>query len=101
MTNTEIIKQWFTNKNEYLIWRTAWKAEYAELTKNIREYKLERRINPDPTMKAHAQYQCFALRAEATKALELRKRSKEEAQRQYLVNRSAQTSPCPADCSLP
>ena len=32
----EIIEKWFSNRDEYLVWRTAWRAHYAELTKQIR-----------------------------------------------------------------
>ena len=92
MTNTEIIKQWFTNKNEYLIWRTAWKENYAALAKEIRLNKAARK-SEDPAIRSGCQYQCWRQRHEASAMLEQRKQSKIEAQRQYLTSRCLQTSP--------
>lgn len=82
MTNTEIIKNGFTTKAQYLVWRTAWKENYAALTKEIRETKAKRK-DKDPLMRGGAQYTCWRLRQQATAMLEQRKQSKIEAQRQY------------------
>ena len=60
----------FTNKEEYLAYRSAWKADYEKLSNEIREWKHTYRYN--------------GLRDKATAALEERKWSKVEANRQYL-----------------
>lgn len=93
MTNTEIIKNGFTTKAQYLVWRTAWKENYAALVKEIREYKATRK-SPDAGLRACAQYNCWRLRREATQMLEQRKQSKIEAQRQYLASQCLQPTPC-------
>lgn len=87
---TSTINQWFTNKAAYLAWREAWRKHYALLSEKIREEKRERK-NPDPALRGCAQYHCWALRQEATELLALRKKSKEEAQRQYLASKAAVT----------
>jgi len=79
-----IIEKPFTGKAEYLAWREAWRKHYALLSEQIREEKRERK-NPDASLRACAQYHCWSLRQEATALLELRKKSKIEAQRQYLA----------------
>jgi hypothetical protein len=88
MSNKEIISKWFANKDEYLAWRAAWRAEYQALSESIREYKRDRK-DRDPAIRASAQYSCWAYRKEATALLETRKRSKLEAQRQYLAAKAA------------
>jgi len=90
MTNTEIIKQWFTNKNEYLIWRTAWKENYAALAKEIRLNKAARK-GEDAATRSICQWRCCLLRREAAALLEQRKQSKIEAQRQYLASQPKPT----------
>jgi len=82
------LNKWFTNKEEYLAWRAEWRAQYAQLTQDIREYKLLRK-DRDPASRSHAKYRCWACRKEATALLELRKKSKIEAQRQYLATKAA------------
>jgi len=83
--------KWFTNKAEYLAWRTEWRAQYAELSENIREQKLSRK-DKDALIRASAQCFCWRYRQEATALLELRKKSKVEAQRQYLAAKQTVTA---------
>lgn len=82
--NAQILNKWFTNKTEYLAWRTEWRAKYAELSENIRQQKLNRK-DKDPMIRSSAQCFCWSYRQEATVLLEIRKNSKVEAQRQYLA----------------
>lgn len=82
------LNKWFTNKEEYLAWRAEWRAQYAQLTQDIREHKLQRK-DRDPATRSSAQYYCWKCRKEATELLELRKKSKVEAQRQYLAAKAA------------
>jgi len=94
MTNTDIIKNGFTTKAAYLVWRTAWKENYAALTKEIREAKTSRK-DKDASVRGCAQFTCWRLRQQATEMLAQRKQSKLEAQRQYLASvKQTQTSPC-------
>lgn len=82
------LNKWFNNKEEYLAWRAEWRAQYAQLTQDIREHKLQRK-DRDPATRSSAQYYCWSCRKEATALLELRKKSKIEAQRQYLAAKAA------------
>jgi hypothetical protein len=82
------LNKWFTSKEEYLAWRAEWRAQYAQLTQDIREHKLQRK-DRDPATRSSAQYYCWSCRKEATALLELRKKSKIEAQRQYLATKAA------------
>lgn len=93
MTSTDILKNGFTDKATYLVWRKTWKETYAELTKEIRLNKAARK-NTDPAIRSGCQYLCWRQRHEAAKLLEQRKQSKIEAQRQYLASRCLQPSPC-------
>lgn len=60
----------FTNKQEYLAYRSAWKAEYEKLSNEIRKYR--------------GSWTHIGLKLKATDMLEERKLSKIEANRQYL-----------------
>ena len=84
MTNTDILKNGFTTKAQYLVWRTTWKENYAALTQEIRKAKIQRK-DKDALMRGGAQYTCWRLRQQATEMLEQRKQSKIEAQRQYVL----------------
>jgi hypothetical protein len=101
----------FINKEEYLTWRSQWRADYRALSKQIRDIKFARwsedsrrggvkmsevqlaRYNQiaQPYIAKHGvfypSYQLEALRAKATAMLEERKLSKQEAQRQYCASR--------------
>jgi ferredoxin-thioredoxin reductase catalytic subunit len=88
MKNTEILNKWFKNKEEYLAWRAAWRAEYQALSESIREQKCNRK-DRDPAIRSSAQCFCWRYRQEAAALLETRKRSKLEAQRQYLAAKAA------------
>ena len=83
-----IIEKWFTNKDQYLTWREAWRTHYLLLTEQIRQEKRDRK-NPDPALRSMAQWHCVSLRQEATTLLTLRRNSKVEAQRQYLALKAA------------
>lgn len=77
-----VVNKGFTDKESYLMWRTAWRAHYAELTKAIRGHKAARKL-PDAEARELAQCWCAVYRKEAAALLAQRKRSKLEAQRQY------------------
>ena len=77
-----VIDKDFTDKESYLMWRTAWRAHYAELTKAIRAQKHLRR-HKDAEERTGAQCRCALYRKEAAALLAQRKRSKLEAQRHY------------------
>jgi hypothetical protein len=80
----------FTNKAEYLTWRSQWKAEYAALSNEIREVKKDRK-SKDKHIQSCAQVDCWRLRIKATKMLEERKKSKVLAQSQYLAAKAVAT----------
>ena len=61
----------FTNKEEYLAYRTQWKADYNKLSQEIRNYKRT--------------WKHQELKAKATAMLQQLKFAKIEAQRQYLA----------------
>lgn len=88
MTNTDILKNGFTDKPTYLAWRTAWKENYAALTADIRASKAGRK-HPDAGIRSSSQYQCWYQRRQATQMLEQRKQSKITAQQQYLASKAA------------
>ena len=78
----------FTNKETYLAYRSEWKANYKNLSQEIRALKVE--INETQRAKGYAgsmQYQLLKLRKQATAMIEERKESKVEAQRQYLATK--------------
>lgn len=94
----------FNNKETYLAYRSNWKAEYKELTKQIRNAKFckwfcslqkEERIKPNlarfekisPTTKWNS-YAMFVMQTKATAMLEELKEAKKEAQSQYLNNKN-------------
>lgn len=84
-TDCPIVNKGFTNKETYIAWRTAWKALYAQITKDIQQLKRDRR-DGGPETRATAQWElALRYRPKARELLELRKQSKEEAQRQYLA----------------
>ena len=76
----------FNSKETYLAYRSNWKAQYNELSQQIRELKSD--IRQTQQAKEYAgsmQYELIKLRARATFMLEQRELSKQEAQRQYLA----------------
>lgn len=80
----------FTNKEEYLAYRSAWKAEYKELSKTIRELKAD--IRETQKNRIHAggmQYTLIKERKAARSMLDDLKLSKIEAQRQYLEQKQS------------
>lgn len=104
------MKTTFTNKQEYLAYRSAWRAEYKQLSQDIRDLKfcrgfpqakrfenpknveryreIEKRLFNNPN--TMVEWKLAAAKDKATQMLEERKASKVEAQRQYLVGQSQQ-----------
>ena len=77
----------FTNKTEYLAWRQQWKAEYKNLSNQIRLLKASIREGMrNRCYVGGLQNELRDLRAEATQMIELRKQSKIEAQKQYVAS---------------
>lgn len=77
----------FKNKEEYLQYRKDWKAEYKQLSKDIRVQKYYIRGQHTPSSSDY--YELHRLRTTATCMLEELKQAKEEAQRQYLASKAA------------
>ena len=78
----------FTNKAEYLTWRSQWRAEYAALSNEIREAKKDRK-SKYKNEQSCAQVTCWQLRIKAAKMIAKRKESKVLAQSQYLAAKAA------------
>ena len=79
----------FNSKETYLAYRSEWKANYKNLSQEIRELRNE--IKETQRAKGYAgsmQYQLLKLRAEAKAMLGDLELSKEIAQRQYLAAHS-------------
>jgi hypothetical protein len=98
------MKLTFTNKQEYLAYRSNWKAQYKELSQQIRDYKFCRwfvslknpaRITPEleeqfkkiVAKHGNRAYYVYPLKRKATSMLQELKESKIEAQRQYLATK--------------
>ena len=96
----------FTNKETYLAYRSNWKAQYKELSQQIRDYKFciwfvslkrEDRITPEREERfqkitakyGNRFYYVHSLKKQATAMLEELKEAKQEAQRQYLAEKAA------------
>lgn len=80
----------FTNKEEYLAYRSAWKAEYKELSKTIRELKVKiRNIQRNREYAGKMQYALIKERKAARIMLDDLKLCKMEAQRQYLEQKQS------------
>ena len=78
----------FNNKETYLAYRSNWKAEYKQLSEDIRDLKLDikdAQRNNDFT--GRPQYSLYKLRKQATAMLAELKEAKQEAQRQYLASK--------------
>jgi hypothetical protein len=76
----------FKTKEEYLAYRSAWKAEYKQLSYEIRETKKDiRELMRNREYAGGLQSSLIRQRAEATAMLEELKLAKVEAQRQYLA----------------
>ena len=96
----------FSTKEEYLVYRSEWKAEYKTLSQQIRDFKFARwyqtlgesRKSPEGDarwLKISNQYKtnCFyvyGLKAKATGMLNELKIAKQEAQRQYLASKESE-----------
>jgi len=82
----------FNTREEYLVWATEWKAEYKELSTKIREakhaYKAAQRSDIYNDIQS-TRVALGRLKYEANQMIELRGRSKFEAQRQYLAQKEA------------
>lgn len=82
------MKATFTNKEEYLAYRSAWKAEYKELTRTIRQLKADiRQTQKEKEYAGGMQYTLILERRAANTMIEDLKLSKMEAQRQYLESK--------------
>jgi hypothetical protein len=84
----------FTNRETYIAWRAEWRAQYKNLSAQIRTKKVELKTafqanNYDAAYKL--QRQIPMLRDMATSMLETRKESKELAAAQYLAAKAAKT----------
>jgi len=78
----------FNNKETYLVYRSEWKANYTQLTKEIRALKAEiRQPNCNITWVDARSLRDY--KATATAMIEERKASKVESQRQYLEAKAA------------
>ena len=96
----------FTNKEEYLAYRSNWKAEYKELSQKIRNAKFckwycslgEARTTPELTARFQAighgtdwgYWSIYKMRQKATAMLEELKLAKVEANRQYLASKQTE-----------
>jgi hypothetical protein len=110
------MKPTFETKEQYLAWRTEWRARYAELSKDIRALKLARRAcasglgrdrwtaqRPkiaatvkrftDPKTGVFQWWTVWQLQEEARLMLEWRKAAKLRAQEQYLKAHQTSTVP--------
>jgi hypothetical protein len=76
--NKNPMKITFTSKETYLAWRAEWRAKYAELSKTIRQCRID-----------HDRSGREFYRTRAREMMEVRKESKVEAQRQYLAAKAA------------
>lgn len=94
----------FTNKEEYLQYRKDWKAEYKQLSQQIRDAKFCRwyasirrqdRMTPErderwAKISGKTDYSYWAiktLKVQATNMLDVLKESKQEAHQQYLAGK--------------
>jgi len=80
----------FTNKEEYLAYRSNWKAEYKQLSKDIRTLKAEMRESGHQITWSEFS-QLKKLKTNATEMLDALKQAKVEAQKQYLASKANQT----------
>jgi hypothetical protein len=107
----------FTTKEEYLTWRTQWKADYKKLSAEIRDLKFARwfsdstrggvkmseaqtaRFNQLATQYSNSRWGFLPnhllaeFRAKATGMLQERKAAKQQAQAQYLASKTPSTVP--------
>lgn len=84
----------FTNRETYLAWRAEWRAQYKNISAQIRAKKLELKTafrSNDYVAAYKLQRQIPMLRDMATSMLETRKESKEQAAAQYLAAKAAKT----------
>ena len=81
----------FTTREEYLEETAAWKAEYKELSKRIRQCKLERKPKnrKDGEQDYQVQYRLNTLKEQARMMLQMRKQAKKEAGRQSALKLAA------------
>lgn len=80
----------FTNKEEYLAYRSSWKDEYKELSKTIRELKANiRETQKNRENAGRLRYVRNRDRKAARTMLDDLKLSKVEAQRQYLEQKQS------------
>jgi len=97
----------FTNKETYLAYRSEWKANYKELSQQIRDFRFanwyQQPLRPErrtPALDARYEKICkqyktncfytYGLKKKATSMLMELKLAKQEAQRQYLASKENQ-----------
>lgn len=81
----------FNTKEEYLAYRSEWRAEYKQLSQNIRALKAETRKSCHNITWEEA-LKLWKLKKKATEMLTERKESKIESQRQYLAAHAVETT---------
>lgn len=78
----------FTNKQEYLAAVAQWKLEYAALSKEIRDMKIASKKEQREKGTNWNGYKLVVLARKATEMISARHSAKQEAQEQYLAQRS-------------
>jgi small-conductance mechanosensitive channel len=73
----------FNTKATYLAYRSNWKAQYKQLSANIREQKAYIRSQSTPSSEDYYTLRC--MKDKATASIEELKEARAEAQRQYLA----------------
>jgi hypothetical protein len=72
----------FTDRETYIKARTEWRARYAELSKTIRELKIDRANQARAGTGNPAQYMVQRMKGTATKMLLIRQEMKEQSAEQ-------------------
>lgn len=76
----------FNTKEEYLAYRSEWKAEYKQLSKTIRDERIQ--IRSQRGIESSQYWYLKNLREQATAMLEERRTSKVRAQEHYLASKA-------------
>lgn len=78
----------FNSKETYLAYRSNWKAQYKNLSNEIRQTRADiREAQRNREYAGGMQYAALKLRKQATAMIEELKEAKAEAQRQYLASK--------------
>jgi hypothetical protein len=74
----------FNSKETYLAWRAGWRSVYREISKSIRQTKIEiKNRSRERQYVGDLQRELIELRGRAKELLDLRKKAKVLAQQQY------------------